>query len=45
MVDCEWLVENKNGLILLLGVKDGDLGKVLLKGNFGFIEFVVSFYK
>ncbi|HCV05326.1 MAG TPA: DNA polymerase III subunit alpha, partial [Pseudoalteromonas sp.] len=45
VVDREWLVENKNGLILLSGAKDGDLGKALLKGNPGLIESVVSFYK
>ena len=45
MVDREWLVEHKNGLILLSGAKDGDLGKALLKGNPGLIESVVSFYK
>ena len=35
----------KNGLIILSGAKDGDLGKALLKGNAGLIESVVSFYK
>ncbi|KPM77815.1 MULTISPECIES: DNA polymerase III subunit alpha [unclassified Pseudoalteromonas] len=45
VVDREWLVEHKNGLILLSGAKDGDLGKALLKGNPGLIESVVSFYK
>ena len=45
VVDREWLVEHKSGLILLSGAKDGDLGKALLKGNPGLIESVVSFYK
>ncbi|TGE84129.1 DNA polymerase III subunit alpha [Pseudoalteromonas sp. KS88] len=45
VIEREWLVEHKEGLILLSGAKDGDLGKALLKGNAGIIESVVSFYK
>lgn len=45
MVDREWLVEFKEGLIILSGAKDGDLGKALLKGNQQLIESVSSFYQ
>ncbi|MGO2011394.1 MAG: DNA polymerase III subunit alpha [Pseudoalteromonas sp.] len=45
VIDREWLVELKTGLILLSGAKDGDLGKALLKGNPTIVESVVSFYK
>lgn len=45
VIDREWLVKHKEGLIILSGAKDGDLGKALLKNNPGVIESVVSFYK
>ncbi|NMM41273.1 DNA polymerase III subunit alpha [Pseudoalteromonas arctica] len=45
VIERDWLVEHKEGLILLSGAKDGDLGKALLKGNPGTVESVVSFYK
>ena len=45
VIDREWLIEHKEGLILLSGAKDGDLGKALLKGNPATVESVVSFYK
>ncbi|OUL58400.1 DNA polymerase III subunit alpha [Pseudoalteromonas ulvae] len=45
MVEREWLAELKEGLILLSGAKDGDLGKALLKGNQGLIDSVSEFYQ
>ena len=45
MVDRDWLVELKEGLILLSGAKDGDLGKALLKGNPTLIDSVSGFYQ
>ncbi|MGO2129886.1 MAG: DNA polymerase III subunit alpha [Pseudoalteromonas prydzensis] len=45
VIDREWLIEHKEGLILLSGGKDGDLGKALLKGNPATVESIVSFYK
>lgn len=45
VIDREWLIEHKEGLILLSGAKDGDLGKALLKGNPATVESIVSFYK
>ncbi len=44
MIDRDWLVEHKEGLILLSGAKDGDLGKALLKGNPALVEQVSQFY-
>ncbi|MCK8121468.1 DNA polymerase III subunit alpha [Pseudoalteromonas sp. 2CM32C] len=45
VIDREWLANHKEGLIILSGAKDGDLGKALLKNNPGVIESVISFYK
>ena len=45
MVDRQWLAEHSEGLILLSGGKDGDLGKALLKGNAGVIEEISQFYR
>ncbi|MCG7545924.1 DNA polymerase III subunit alpha [Pseudoalteromonas sp. MM17-2] len=45
MVDRQWLAEHSDGLILLSGGKDGDLGKALLKGNAGVIEEISQFYR
>ncbi|MBB1406489.1 MULTISPECIES: DNA polymerase III subunit alpha [Pseudoalteromonas] len=45
VIDRDWLIELKAGLIILSGAKDGDLGKALLKNNPSVIESVVSFYK
>ena len=45
VIDREWLIEHKEGLILLSGAKDGDLGKALLKGSPATVESIVSFYK
>ncbi|OAN13989.1 DNA polymerase III subunit alpha [Photobacterium jeanii] len=45
VIDKEWLVEHKQGLILLSGGKSGDVGKALLKGNQQLIERCVSFYQ
>ncbi|SFC20697.1 DNA polymerase III subunit alpha [Pseudoalteromonas denitrificans] len=45
MVDREWLIEHKEGLILLSGAKDGDLGKALLKNQIEQIESITQFYQ
>ncbi|MBU2970256.1 DNA polymerase III subunit alpha [Pseudoalteromonas sp. C2R02] len=45
MIDREWLVEHKEGLILLSGAKDGDLGKALLKNQVESIESITDFYQ
>ncbi len=45
MVDREWLIEHKAGLILISGAKDGDLGKALLKGNSEVVTRITHFYQ
>ena len=45
MIDREWLVDHKEGLILLSGAKDGDLGKALLKNQVESIESITDFYQ
>jgi DNA polymerase-3 subunit alpha len=44
MIDREWLVEYKEGLIILSGGKDGDIGKALLKGNIEEVNKLTQFY-
>ena len=41
----EWLAEHAEGLILLSGNKDGDIGKALLKGNQEQVRQFVTFYQ
>ncbi len=45
VIDKAWLVEHAQGLILLSGGREGDIGKVLLKGNSELVERMVSFYQ
>ncbi|OLQ79511.1 DNA polymerase III subunit alpha [Photobacterium proteolyticum] len=45
VMDKEWLIEHKKGLILLSGGKTGDVGKALLKGNQQMVERCVEFYQ
>lgn len=45
VIDKEWLVKHKDGLILLSGGKTGDVGKALLKGNQNMVEQCVAFYQ
>lgn len=45
VIDKQWLVEFKQGLILLSGGREGDIGKALLKGNNTLVEKMVSFYQ
>jgi DNA polymerase-3 subunit alpha len=45
VIDKEWLIENAEGLIILSGAKDGEIGKALLKGNQALVDSSVSFYK
>ncbi len=44
-IDQEWLVKYSEGLILLSGAKDGDVGKALLKGNKGQVDSLTEFYQ
>lgn len=45
VIDKEWLIEHKEGLILLSGAKQGDVGKALLKGNQALVNQCVDFYQ
>lgn len=45
VIDRDWLIEYAEGLILLSGAKDGDVGKALLKGNTTMVDTMVDFYQ
>ena len=45
VLDKQWLVEYKAGLILLSGGREGDIGKALIKGNRDLVEQSVNFYQ
>ncbi|WP_440874004.1 DNA polymerase III subunit alpha [Thalassotalea sp. PLHSN55] len=45
VIDKEWLIEYAKGLILLSGGREGDVGKVLIKGNTELADTMVAFYQ
>lgn len=45
VVDREWLAHHSEGLILLSGAKEGDVGIGLLKGNKVLVDEAVAFYQ
>lgn len=45
VIDREWLLEHKQGLILLSGGKNGDVGKLLGRGNEVLLARCVAFYQ
>ncbi|PQJ67727.1 DNA polymerase III subunit alpha [Photobacterium angustum] len=45
VIDKEWLVNHREGLIILSGGKNGDVGKALLKGNQKMVDSLVAFYQ
>ncbi|GKX63596.1 DNA polymerase III subunit alpha [Pragia fontium] len=45
VIDKDWLVEHKNGLILLSGARFGDVGQSLLRGNQQLVDECVKFYR
>ena len=45
VIDKQWLIEFKEGLILLSGGREGDIGKALLKGNQALANDMVNFYQ
>jgi DNA polymerase-3 subunit alpha len=45
VIDRQWLAEHAEGLILLSGGKNGEVGKALLKGNSALVERCLSFYR
>ncbi|QSX32444.1 DNA polymerase III subunit alpha [Shewanella avicenniae] len=44
-IDQEWLIEHGEGVILLSGGRDGDVGRALLKGNNQQAAELISFYQ
>lgn len=45
VIDKEWLVDFGEGLLLLSGGREGDIGKALLKGNTDLVTDMVNFYQ
>jgi DNA polymerase-3 subunit alpha len=45
VIDQSWLIEHQQGVILLSGAKQGDLGMMLLKGNQAAAAQITDFYK
>ncbi|TKB49757.1 DNA polymerase III subunit alpha [Ferrimonas sediminicola] len=45
VLDRAWLAEHAEGLILLSGGKDGDIGQALTKGNQQVVDLLTEFYK
>ncbi|EGR0230733.1 DNA polymerase III subunit alpha [Vibrio vulnificus] len=45
VIDKEWLIELSEGLIILSGARNGEIGKALLKGNQKLVESCVDFYQ
>ena len=45
VIDKSWLIEFKEGLILLSGGREGDIGKALIKGNTELVSQMTSFYQ
>ncbi|NQZ79462.1 MAG: DNA polymerase III subunit alpha [Colwellia sp.] len=45
VIDKEWLIEYKSGLLLLSAGREGDIGKALIKGNTELVEKMVVFYQ
>lgn len=44
VIDKDWLVNHKEGLIILSGGKNGEIGRALLKGNQPLVDSCVEFY-
>ncbi|MFD0966038.1 DNA polymerase III subunit alpha [Seminibacterium arietis] len=44
-IDQEWLVEHREGIIILSGGTNGDIGKKLLKNNLVDVQSAVQFYQ
>lgn len=45
MIDREWLIEHADGVILLSGAQDGELGHALLKNKQTVVSELVNFYQ
>ncbi|WP_457913923.1 DNA polymerase III subunit alpha [Candidatus Gillettellia adelgis] len=45
IIDRNWLVEHREGLLLLSGARHGDVGKFLLSGNHDQVQKCLDFYQ
>lgn len=45
MIDRDWLIEHREGLLLLSGAQNGDIGKFLLQGNQQQVQRLLDFYQ
>ncbi len=45
VIDKQWLVNHKQGLIILSGGRSGEVGRALLKGNQALVNSCVDFYQ
>ncbi|MGL4936667.1 DNA polymerase III subunit alpha [Shewanella sp.] len=45
VIDQEWLIQYNEGILLLSGAKEGDMGKALLKGNNTQVNSLCEFYQ
>ncbi len=45
VMDQDWLVEHAEGVIILSGGREGDIGKALLKGNNEHVNEMTAFYQ
>ncbi|MCM2679139.1 DNA polymerase III subunit alpha [Echinimonas agarilytica] len=44
VIDREWLAELNEGLLILSGAREGDMGIALLRNNMGLVEELTQFY-
>ncbi|EGT3622399.1 DNA polymerase III subunit alpha [Morganella morganii] len=44
-IQCDWLVNHKDGLIILSGGRKGDVGKFLLRGNSALVDQALEFWQ
>ncbi|CUX97257.1 DNA polymerase III subunit alpha [Candidatus Hoaglandella endobia] len=45
VIDRDWLISHREGLILLSGARKGDVGKYLMRGNMFQVEQCLEFYQ
>ncbi|CUR53852.1 DNA polymerase III subunit alpha [Serratia symbiotica] len=45
IIDRDWLIDYHEGLILLSGARNGDVGKCLLRDNFKKVKLCLNFYQ
>ncbi len=45
IIDRDWLIKHNEGLLLLSGGRNGDVGKFLMRGNMSQVEQCLAFYQ